>query len=274
MSIGVMGYVDKTQGAVKFFHEFSEDKITRLFEEAEVLSLHPVYASRMIEEKVAHKTVVKTVKKKHTPQVITHPTDYLPEKESPKDLEAISDKTMEHKKRLVEKLSGINMGQAQFRDYEKWVQSVFNVCFMGDLLFPEDQVQNHDGSKKFEIIFDINGKDAPWSEIKDNFATHRLLIECKNKEIPDDADFSKVDRDMGALNLNVAFIVYRADKREPKIDVLKYQRSRYQDSGKRKVIVSITDAFLLQCLKKNDEKSVRVNLNKLWRDHMERWLVV
>jgi hypothetical protein len=149
-----------------------------------------------------------------------------------------------------------------------------SLCFVGDLLNAEEQVRTSSGGKRFELIFDIIGDQPPWVEIKSKYHTHRLLVECKNTDEPTDADFSKLDRDMQALDVGVAFMAYRGVSREPraKSKLLEYQRSVFINSKKERVIVALSEGFLAHCLDKKSSEKCRNNLNALWRDHAERWL--
>lgn len=145
-------------------------------------------------------------------------------------------------------------------------------CFIGDLLDAAEQVVTVEGNKKFEIIFEIAGASQPWPEIKEKYGTHRLLVECKNTDEPTDADFNKLERDMRALDVHVAFMAYRSAGREPKGKTLEYQRGIYINSKKENIIITLSDGFFLQSLDKKSKEKWRKNLNALWRDHMERWL--
>jgi hypothetical protein len=46
----------------------------------------------------------------------------------------------------------------------------------------------------------------------------------------------------------------------------------YINSKKENIIVTVSEAFLLQCLGKKTVEKCRNNLNALWRDHVQRWL--
>ena len=147
-----------------------------------------------------------------------------------------------------------------------------SLCYIGDLLNAQGQIVTIDGNKKFEIIFDIIGNEPPWQEIKGKYNTHRLLVECKNTDEPTDADINKLVRDMNSLDVHIAVLAYRGPIRESKGKLLDYQRAAYVNSKKQDIIIALSEVFLLQCLKKESNAKCRHNLNKLWRDHVERWL--
>jgi hypothetical protein len=127
-------------------------------------------------------------------------------------------------------------------------------------------------AEREKVIFDIIGEQPPWLEIKAKYRTHRLLVECKNTDEPTDADFSKLNRDMQALDVDVAFMAYRGTRREPRGKVLDHQRSAFINSKKERIIVTLSEVFLIQCLEKKTNEKSRQNLNALWRDHVQRWL--
>jgi hypothetical protein len=64
----------------------------------------------------------------------------------------------------------------------------------------------------------------------------------------------------------------RGVAREPTGKFLAYQRSLYINNKKQRVILALSEAFLLQCLSKKNSTKCRQNLNSLWRDHIQRWL--
>jgi hypothetical protein len=173
---------------------------------------------------------------------------------------------------LIANLAAIDKGQAHYRRFELWVKETISLCFVDDLVNAEEQIRTANQSKQFEIIFEITGSHPPWPEIAAKFRTHRLLVECKNTDAPTDSDFTKLVRDMESLDLYVAFMAYRGASREPQGKVLEHQGAVYINSNKRRVIVTLSEAFLRQCLEKKTHAKCRNNLNKLWRDHLERWL--
>lgn len=270
VSIGVVGCYDTTSHALRFVHEFSESRIAALWDSTERCGIHPVYRYRgsddlSISEAPANMS--------QAPAILTHPPDYLPSKDAFSDLEPIGPKIERKKVDLIAELSAIERGQHHFHRWEAWVRSTMETCFAGDLVNVESQISATSGDKRFEMIFDIYGKDAPWEEIKSKYETHRLLVECKNTEEPSDDDFSKLVRDMEALGLAISFLAYRGLKREPSGKLLVYQRSRFNESGRKRIIVAMSEAFLLQCLQKRTVAKCTQNLNTLWRDHMHRWLM-
>lgn len=270
VSIGVVGIYDPAIHALRFVHEFSESRVSALWESATKLGVHPVYCYKRSKPKPS---VENELRRTELPAILTHPPDYLAEKDALEaDVERY-DVLMERKRDdLLAALAAIDKGQPHFRRYELWVKETISTCFVGDLLNAEDQISTASGGKKFEIIFDIIGEEPPWPEIKEKYRTHRLLVECKNTDEPTDADFSKLDRDMQALDVCVAFMAYRGSLRESTGKVLTYQRSTYINSKKERVIVALSDGFFRQCLDKNTPEKTRKNLNALWRDHVQRWL--
>jgi hypothetical protein len=173
---------------------------------------------------------------------------------------------------LIAALPAIDEGIEHFRRFESWVRDVLSVCFIGDAVDVQDQISTVDGSKRFEMIFDIIGRLPPWTEMREKHKTHRLLVECKNTQDPTDADFAKLTRDMRALDVHVAFLAYRGPRREPQGKTLERQRSAYINSRKEDVVVTLSAVFLQQCLGKKNVERCRKHLNSLWRDHVERWL--
>ena len=267
ISIGVVGCYDSTAHALRFVHEFSESRVTSLWDNSEMFGVHPVYRYRTGSNRK------KAASFMPSPAIVTHPADYLPIKDSIGDIDSMESKRERRRAELITELTSIEKGQQHFRRWELWVQSVMDAAFAGDLVNAETQIKATDGAKRFELIYDIMGDVAPWQEIKAKYGTHRLLVECKNTEIPTDADFSKLVRDMEALDLRVAFLAYRASGREPQGKVLDQQRSRYTNSNKERIIVAVSEGFLRQCLGKKTVIKCRNNLNSLWRDHVQRWLV-
>src|ERR1035437_6116724 len=269
LSIGAIGTYDSALHAIRFVHEFSESRVSALWESAEFLSIHPVYRHK----NPTRKDQAQSLATKEPPAILTHPADYLAEKNAPRaDLEDYGLKMERRRGDLIAALQAIDKGQQHYRRFELWVKDTISLCFIGDLVNAEEQIQTQDMAKRFEVIYDIIGSDPPWSEIKLRYGTHRLLVECKNTDEPTDADFTKLDRDMAALDVKVAFMAYRACAREPKGKVLSSQRSVFINSKKERVIVTLSEAFLLQCLSKRGSSKCRNNLNSLWRDHVHRWL--
>jgi hypothetical protein len=269
LSVGAIGIYDPSAHAIRFVHEFSESRVSALWEAAEILSIHPVYRYRKPQSmKLGYASP-----QQDAPAILTHPIDYLAEKNAPRaDLENYDTK-MEHKRGdLLAALQAIEQGQQHYRRFELWVKDTMSLCFVGDLVNAEEQITTSGGGKRFEIIFDIVGDTPPWTEIKTKHKTHRLLVECKNTDEPTDADFNKLDRDMQALDVGVAFMAYRGAVREPKGKVLECQRSVFINSKKSRVIVTLSEAFLRLCLDKRSTEKCRNNLNALWRDHVQRWL--
>jgi hypothetical protein len=270
ISIGAVGTYDPIAHALRFVHEFSESRVSALWESATVLGIHPVYNYKRITTKP---TPQSHTEPQYAPAILTHPSDYLAEKDAPQvDLESYELQMRRKRNELIAGLAAIDKGQPHFRRFEIWVKETVSLCFIGDLLNAEEQIVTAYGNKKFEIIFDIIGNNLPWPEIKDKHRTHRLLVECKNTDEPTDADFTKLVRDMQALDVHVAFMAYRGSRRESQGKVLEYQRSAYINSKKENIIVTLSEAFLLQCLDKKTIGKCRNNLNALWRDHVERWL--
>ena len=277
MSIGVVGSYNSESHAIRFVHEFSESRVNALWEQSQMLGLHPVYrakrpAIKNILDVYAKNRIAPVDVERPTPAILTHPPDYLPEKDSLHDLEKHSIKTGRKCSDLIASLAAIDRGQPHFRRFEEWVKDVLSLCFIGDLLNAQEQIVTVDGNKKFEIIFDIIGTEPPWLEIKNKHHTHRLLVECKNTDEPSDADINKLVRDMNALDVGVAILAYRGLLREPKGKLLEYQRAAYTNSGRKIIILALSEVFLIQCLNKESNLKCRNNLNKLWRDHVERWL--
>jgi hypothetical protein len=267
LSIGAIGTYDASQHAIRFVHEFSETRVSALWESSEKLSIHPVYCYRKPQPK-------KSAASNDTPPaILTHPADYLAEKNVPRaDLEDYDAKMERKREDLVAALPAIEKGQQHYRRFEEWARDTVSLCFIGDLLNAEEQIVAASKIKRFEVVFDIIGEEPPWAEIKLKYKTHRLLVECKNTDEPTDADVTKLDRDMAALDVNVAFLAYRGATREPRGKLLAYLRSGYINSQKQRVIVSLSEAFLLQCLSKKNNAKCRQVLNSLWRDHVQRWL--
>lgn len=270
VSLGVVGCYDVSTHAVRFVHEFSESRVAALWESADRLGIHPVYRYRGADDLAIPDRKPSIV---DAPAVLTHPPDYLPSKDAKGDLESMQLKKVRRKNDLVAELSSIDRGQQHSHRWETWVRATIETCFAGDLVNSESQIATAGGDKRFEMIFDIFGKDAPWEEIKTKHGTHRLLVECKNTDDPTDADFSKLVRDMDALDLCVAILAYRGAKREPSGKLLDYQRSRFNNSGRKRIIVAVSEGFLRLCLDKKTVEKCRHNLNILWRDHLQRWLV-
>lgn len=273
LSIGAKGTYDPTTHSIRFVHEFSESRVTGLWEAAEAFSIHPVYCYRKPKPKSA--PLGKEPTREEPPAILTHPPDYLAEKNSPRaDLEHFDVKMERRSQDLLASLQAIEQGQQHYRRYELWVKDTITLCFVGDLLNGEEQITTSGGTKRFELIFDIIGDEPPWTEIKQKFRTHRLLVECKNTDEPTDADFVKLDRDMQALDLGVAFMAYRGQRRESTGKILERQRSVFVGSNRSRIVVTVSDAFLKQCLEKTDPEKCRKNFNALWRDHVHRWLQV
>jgi hypothetical protein len=269
ISIGVVGTYDANAHALRFVHEFSESRVTALWESATVIGIHPVYCHKRRKKGSSALNGGNNT----PPAILTHPADFLAEKDVlHADLEHYQVRSTRQRDDLVAALNAIDKGQAHYRRFEIWVKDCMALCFIGDLLNAEEQISNNDRTKKFELIFDIIGSEPPWSEVKGKFKTHRLLIECKNTDEPTDSDFNKLVRDMHALDVNVAFLAYRGGRREPHGNTLPYLRSAYINSNREKVIVTLSDAFLIQCLHKKTVSKCRNNLNALWRDHIQRWL--
>ena len=269
VSIGVVGIYNAKTHVLRFIHEFSESRVTNLWQGADLVGIHPVYAQRKsndteTQESPSHKQLA--------PAIIAHPEDYVAAKDSLDDLESYDSRLERKCKDLIASLAAIDRGQPHFRRFEVWVKDTLSLCFMGDLLNAEEQILTQDGGKKFEVIFDVVGNEPPWPEIKDKYRTHRLLVECKNTDEPTDADFTKLDRDMLSLDVDVAFLAFRGLSREPQGTMVKHQRSVFINSNRRRIIVALSEVFLLQCLEKQTSKKCRQNLNKLWRDHVHIWL--
>ena len=222
LSIGAIGTYDSSLHAIRFVHEFSESRVSALWESAEALSIHPVYCHK----KPAPKPATQAPSREAPPAILTHPADYLAEKNAPRaDLEDYGLKMERKRDDLVAALQAIEKGQQHYRRFEVWVKDTVSLCFIGDLVNAEEQITTSSMTKRFEVIYDIIGEEPPWSEIKLKYGTHRLLVECKNTDEPTDADFTKLDRDMAALDVNVAFMPYRGTAREPTGKFLAYQRS-------------------------------------------------
>jgi hypothetical protein len=266
VSIGVIGIYDSSTHGLRFVHEFSETRVTAMWDAASQLGLHPVYCYNG--HRRSHRGPAED-----RPAILTHPSDYLAEKDSPRaDLQNLDSVFERKRKDLAAQLSSIQRGQPHFRRYEDWTREVMATCFVGDLTGDETQIISGTGTKRFEIIFDVVGNQPPWAEIRDAYKTHRLLVECKNTDEPTDADFAKLDRDLQSLGTSVAFLAYRGDKREPKGKALASIRSVFVNSNRSRVIMVMSDPFLLQCLDKRTPEKARQNLNSLWRDHVQRYL--
>jgi hypothetical protein len=185
----------------------------------------------------------------------------------------MSERTKRLKTELLAEITAINPGQPHFSRFEKWVGKALGACFVCELAHGESQIKAEEGGKRFELVFDIVGDGLPWSEIKGSFQTYRLLVECKNTEVPTDADVQKLLRDMKSLGIRVAVLVYRSPSLEPSGDPLKLIRGVYHNENKALVIVAVTHSFIMQCLRDKDKKC-REKLGKLWRNHLERWLPI
>ena len=270
ISIGVIGCYDKSSHTLRFVHEFSESRVQSLWENVEWLAIHPVYRYKGTDDLSSEPTAAPM---EPAPAIVTYPPDYLPSKDNLADLEPMEVKKVRRRSDLIAELAAIERGQPHYQRWEAWVRSTIDACFSADLTDSEAQIRVASGEKRFEMIFDIYSDEPPWQEIKDKYRTHRLLVECKNTEEPTDADFSKLVRDMAALSLSVSFLAYRGSKREPSGKILEYQRSRFNEGGRKIIILAISEAFLLQCLQKKHALKCRHNLNMLWRDHLQRWLV-
>lgn len=271
LSVGVVGTYDKGTHALRFVHEFSESRVQALWDSAMTFGIHPVYGQKRTSITPNKADPVITSTARH-PAIVVHPADYLAEKDSLNDLENITDKLQRKSNDLLAQLAAIDRGQGHFRRYEIWVKDTISFCFMGDLINAEEQITTGTLSKKFEMIFDIVGNQPPWQEVRYKYNTHRLLVECKNTDDPTDADFSKLHRDMQALDIRVAFMAYRGNSREPQGKMLDYQRSIYNNSKRESIILTLSDVFFKNCLAKKLLEKRRQNMNTLWRDHLERWL--
>jgi hypothetical protein len=269
VSIGVVGIYDSESHSVRFIHEFSESRVAGIWESAVTIGIHPVYVQKRSSEPLDGPAFPE---QDHAPAIVAHPSDYVATKDSLTDLESYDAKMARKCGDLIASFAAIDKGQAHFRRFELWVKDTISLCFIGDLVNAEEQITVGNQSKRFEVIFDIVGTEPPWPEIKGKYRTHRLLVECKNTEEPTDADFSKLDRDMLSLDVDVAFLAYRGSGREPQGKVLEYQRSVFINSTRRRIIVALSQVFLIQCLNKQTARKCRQNLNKLWRDHVQRWL--
>ncbi len=269
LSLGVIGVYEEEDRSLRFVQEFSESRVIMLFSRSERLGLHPVYRYT-----VTGRTVVGSGLEEEAVGVLDSPSDYLPETDHVRDLIAIEERMAERRRELVAELNSIDKGREHARRFEKWVKTAMEVIFVGDLVDSEDQVIAQEGRKRFELIFRIASDDSPWAEIKDKYKTHRLLVECKNTEEPSDADVSKLGRDMESLGLDESCLVYRNTQREPSGKLVKAIRSRYQNSGKSRVIIAVTEGFLRGCLAKSTVQKCRKNLDSLWRLHVERLLPI
>ena len=270
VSIGVIGIYDAERHALRFIHEFSESRVCALWDAATGLGIHPVYRYKTVRLKPP--APVSAPSQESIPAIITDPVDYLAEKDSHLDLENHKEKFGRKREDLIAELASIDSGQAHYRRFESWVNGSLSLCFIGDLLNGEEQIRSANNSKIFELIFDIISDAPPWHEIKNKYETHRLLVECKNTDEPTDADFSKLTRDMAALDVRVAFMAYRGKCREPKGKVFEHQRAAYINSNRKQIIITLSEVFLLQCLNKSGPEKCRNNLNSLWRDSVQRWL--
>lgn len=270
VSIGVIGFYSAKNKSAQFVHEFSESRVALLFEETLHFSLHPVYAYAM---RVGAVDGIGSGEIRYREMAaLIQPSRYLPEVEDPRTVEPIDKKTERRREDLHVEYLGLAPGRDDSRKFETWVENTFATCFIHSLTNAERQIPAGEPLKKLEIVFDIIASHAPWEEIKVKYSTHRLLVECKNTENPSDDDINKLVRDMEALGVRVALLVYRSQRREPAGDIVKRLRAQHMNSGRSRVILGVTTAFLQQCLKKNED-SCNTAMRKLWRDHMERWLV-
>jgi hypothetical protein len=270
VSIGVIGLYDRNRYALRFVHEYSESRVSALWSATRQFAVHPVYRFQSSLSRESLETSVRTAS---APAIMTQPVDYLPSRDNRKDLEPIKIKTLRKREDLLADLKAIDKGQQHFSRYESWVRSTMEVCFMGDLMSAESQIVTADRDKRFEMIFDIAGVESPWAEIKDKYRTHRLLVECKNTDDPSESDYLKLLRDMNSLDLAVAFLAYRGPKREPENKVRTRLRDVYLNNGKNRIIIALSEQFFEWILIKKSVEKCRQNLNALWRDHLERWLI-
>jgi hypothetical protein len=270
VSIGVIGLYDRKRNALRFIHEYSESRVSALWSSTNQLAVHPVYRFQSSVSGESNEAFIRTAS---SPAIMTQPADYLPSRDNRHDLEPIKTKTLRRREDLIADLKAIDKGQQHFSRYESWVKSTMEVCFLGDLLSAETQIVTADRDKRFEMIFDIAGVESPWSEIKDRYRTHRLLVECKNTDDPTEADYLKLLRDMNSLDLAVAFLAYRGPKREPDKKVCNRLRDVYLNNGKNRIIIVLSEKLFELILGKQSVEKRRQNLNALWRDHLERWLI-
>jgi hypothetical protein len=275
LSIGVIGVYDEGTHSLRFVHEFSESRVQAMWESATLLGLHPIYSQTRLTSSVALQPTshVYVIESTPPPAIVAHPTDYLAEKDSLKDLENIEEKLSRQSADLLAQLGAIERGQPHYRRFEVWVKETMSFCYTGDIINAEEQITTGSLNKRFEIIFDLVSGQPPWAEIKDKYNTHRLLVECKNTDDPTDADFNKLHRDMQSLDIRVAFLAYRGTSLEPSGKLLEYPRGIYVNSKKQNIIVVISDRFFAKCLEKKNLEKRRANLNTLWRNHLERWLL-
>jgi len=267
ISIGAIGFWQPDEKGYLFIHEFSQSRVAKFMHESEKFCLHPTFAYAL--GKLSSADVSKTI---IPPVRIVSESEYVPAEKDTSNILTISQNNSARRSQLLSNIIAIQTGQAHFRYFEKWVKQAFELCFYDDLNEPIEQIAVE--GMRFECIFEIKDSTAaPWNEITSTYKTFRVLVECKNTEAPSNEDYDKLGRDMDALNLNVAFLAYRGEKREPNKEVILQLRGRYAHWRREKVIIGITDAFLRQILAKDDGQLRRRDLSKLWRSYLEQWLV-
>jgi hypothetical protein len=268
ISVGVLGVYNESDGVTHFIHEFSESRVKNIFEKTKFFGVHPVYSFELTEGSKRANSIGKVV------IPILEPDEYTPSMDYNKDLNLISEKTQKEKLKIIANFNAIKKGQEHYQKFEKWVKAALQICLLGDIASPEEQISSSNISKRFELIFDIKSKESFWEEIKGKYQSHRLYVECKNTTNPTDADIGKLVRDLKSLNLSVGFLVYRDEKKEPSKDVLDIIRRYYSNENRKIIILAITDNFLINVLRKNSLEKSRNQFNVLWRNHLERYLTV
>lgn len=81
---------------------------------------------------------------------------------------------------LIEQLKSLPTGREHATNYERVIKDILAIIFYPHLMYPETQVEVHDGRKRIDIIFQNVAQSGFFAFLKETYCAPYMVIECKN----------------------------------------------------------------------------------------------
>lgn len=168
-----------------------------------------------------------------------------------------------HADLLRRKLSEIAPGQADAAKYQQVVLEILNFLFNPELSDGELEVETTDGTERRDIIFANYSDSIFWTHARQEHSAPYVMFETKNTESIGAAALNQTATYLGGRLGGLGFIVTRVCPGEA---ALRKAFSIYNDSQQRKVILFLSDQYLLELLAlKVAGKDTTWHIQKLYR---------
>lgn len=150
--------------------------------------------------------------------------------------------------RLARRLEQIEPGRFHARAFHHWVAEAIGVLFREGFERIRERA-NGTGPLQRDIVA-TNSKKGPFSKrIYDDYDVSMAVFEVKNYEEPESSDFAQVERYLGANHFgSLGFLVVHAPTKVLSQATWRQTRTSYNRDGKRKLVLVVPSAFLLELL--------------------------